>query len=223
MKWLYLHSCIIIILLLLLLSPIVSDAVITNSDTGSWPSQTADISKPIIGALGNLLEYIDDTHGGRRELVRTGMKCGINATSNTLTAVEQVTKALCREHPSLVRHVSKIAIKSSAREAVELAARTRMAREGTNVVAVQGMNGLAENAISRVGIAADFAQIVLEATGYEKAGKAVGVGGNIAAGALTGFSVGGLAGAVNGSLSGLVVWGMGEVAGGLVERAIDYS
>ena len=51
--------------------------------------------------------------------------------------------------------------------------------------------------------------------GYEKAGKAVGMTGNMAAGAMFG-AVGGPPGVVLGAIGGFALWGVGEVTGGLV-------
>ena len=75
-------------------------------------------------------------------------------------------------------------------------------------------------AANPVGIAADVIQAGCELYGYEKVGKQIGMGGNIAAGAMMG-SVGGPAGAVVGALGGLLIWGAGEVVGGVIERVFS--
>ena len=69
-----------------------------------------------------------------------------------------------------------------------------------------------------LGVGADLAQAGLEWTGHKEVGKAVGVTGNIASGALMGAPFG-PPGAALGALGGFVMWGAGEVIGGLVERA----
>ena len=62
------------------------------------------------------------------------------------------------------------------------------------------------------------AQARLEWAGHKDVGKAVGVTGNIAAGALMGAPFG-RPGLALGALGGFMMWGAGEVVGGLVDRA----
>lgn len=113
------------------------------------------------------------------------MKRGINAAFDTLRVVIEELKRLCDGNPALLKHLSKIIIKSSARMAVMTAEMRAMAvvrgvtREGANVVAAQGMERLAKTTMHLVGIAADVAQVGLEVTGHKKARKTVGIGGYI--------------------------------------------
>ena len=67
-------------------------------------------------------------------------------------------------------------------------------------------------------VGADLAQAGLEWAGHKEVGKAVGVTGNIAAGALMGAPFGTPRAAL-GALGGFAIWGMGEVIDGLVDRA----
>jgi hypothetical protein len=69
-----------------------------------------------------------------------------------------------------------------------------------------------------VGVVADLAQAGLEYAGHKEAGKFVGVTGNITSGALMGAPFG-PPGLALGALGGFVIWGAGEVVGGLVDRA----
>ena len=66
-----------------------------------------------------------------------------------------------------------------------------------------------------IGIAADLAQTFLEWLGYKKTGKAVGLCGNIAGGALVGGMTGGPIGAVVGGVGGALIWGVGQFFGWL--------
>lgn len=173
-----------------------------------------------------LNDYVDDTYGGWRKMVRTGIERGIDAAIKALTAVKEEIVKVCTKNQVLMKHLSKIAVKSAARWAAEFGTKSAVrvaAKKGTKMVAAQGVKGLAKAAIHPVGIAADIAQAGLEATGHENAGKTVGVGGNITAGALMGFAVGGPAGAAIGSLGGFLIWGVGEVTGGLIDRALSQT
>ena len=69
-----------------------------------------------------------------------------------------------------------------------------------------------------IGIAADIIQSILEWKGYKKTGKAVGLLGNVAVGAVVGGITGGPIGAVVGGVGGLAVWGIGEIIGGIINR-----
>lgn len=64
-----------------------------------------------------------------------------------------------------------------------------------------------------VGIVADVAQVGLEVADHEKAGKAVGLTGNVASGALTGFALEGPAGAAVGAIVGAGLWAGAEWIG----------
>ena len=69
-----------------------------------------------------------------------------------------------------------------------------------------------------MGVVADLAQSGLQMAGYEETGKAVDAMGNIFSGVMTGFSIGGPAGAVVGGAAGLGLWTGGETIG----RCMDY-
>ena len=69
-----------------------------------------------------------------------------------------------------------------------------------------------------VGIVADVAQAGFELAGYEKVGKQVGKGGNVISGAVIGAAVAGPPGAVLGAAGGFIIWGIGEVVGGVVDH-----
>ena len=71
--------------------------------------------------------------------------------------------------------------------------------------------------VSGIGIIANLIQYGLEWKGYKKTGKAVGLLGNVAAGAVVGGIGGGPIGAVVGGVGGLAVWGIGEIIGGIID------
>lgn len=64
-----------------------------------------------------------------------------------------------------------------------------------------------------VAIVADITQMILEHFGYTKTGKAVGLCGNIAGGAIVGGITGGPIGAVVGGVGAAVIWGIGQLIG----------
>lgn len=70
---------------------------------------------------------------------------------------------------------------------------------------------------SGIGIIANLIQYGLEWKGYKKTGKAVGLLGNVAAGAVVGGISGGPIGAVVGGVGALVAWGIGEIIGGIID------
>lgn len=71
---------------------------------------------------------------------------------------------------------------------------------------------LLNTATHPLGYVADAAQVLLEVFVNETAGKVVGAGGNILAGAISGYVVGGPPGAVIGGVFGFGIWGVGELA-----------
>ena len=180
------------------------------------------LTQTIPEAWKTLNEYVNETYGGWKNLVKKGIERGIEAGLNALNAAKKVIVEKCKKNEKLMKHLTKIAIKASTRVAMEIGAKgvTRFAaKKITKQVATQGVKGMAKAAIHPVGIGADVAQAGLEYMGYEDAGKTVGAGGNVLSGALIGATVGGPPGAAVGALGGFVIWLGGEVAGGLVERA----
>ena len=68
-----------------------------------------------------------------------------------------------------------------------------------------------------LGIGADLVQLGLEITGHKELGRITGIGGNIAAGVMVGY-VAGPGGAAIGTFGGFMVYGIGELVSGLVNR-----
>ena len=165
-------------------------------------------------------DYVKDTYGGWREIVLKGIAYCINSALAALEAVRKDIVEHCCANEDLLKHLSKIAVKSASRLAAEVGAKSFVrvaAKKGAKQAAAQGVKTFAK--VHPVGIAADVTQAGLEYMGYPKAGKTVGAGGNIASGVLLGAAVGGPPGAAIGAFGGFLIWGVGEVTGKLVDRA----
>ena len=92
-------------------------------------------------------------------------------------------------------------------------------KAGAKQTASLGTKGLIKSAANPLGIASDLAQAGLEFAGYKEEGKMVGKCGNIVSGAMMGGVIAGPAGAAVGAFAGFALWGVGEVVGGIVDRA----
>lgn len=117
-------------------------------------------------------------------------------------------------------------IKQSTSTAIEKAT-VGFTKKGATLV-VQKSTKLSAKGLMKVagnpfGIAADLAQAGLEISGHQKAGKTVGLLGNMASGAMIGGVTFGPPGAFVGAVGSLVLWGGGEVVGSGVERMINWA
>ena len=110
--------------------------------------------------------------------------------------------------------IVKVAIKETT-----IVGTKNVVKAGAKQTASLGTKGLIKSAANPVGIASDLAQAGLEFAGYKEEGKMVGKCGNIVSGAMMGGVIAGPPGAAVGALAGFAVWGVGEVMGGLVDRA----
>lgn len=137
---------------------------------------------------------------GAREAARATAKCVVSAGTKRASkfATRRAAQVATKE---TVKLVTRGGTKFAAKEATKLGSKSLL------------------KASNPIGIGADLAQAGLEAAGYEDAGKAVGVTGNMASGALMGAAIGGPVGAAVGATGGFLVWGLGEVVGGLVNKA----
>ena len=124
----------------------------------------------------------------------------------------------------LAKEMSQQAVKQSTKASVTLTltwspkVSIGLAAKKTSKMAVGQIGKSAFKYATPLGVGADLAQAGLEWAGHKEVGKAVGISGNIAAGALMGASFG-PPGAALGALGGFAIWGAGEVIGGLVDRA----
>ena len=124
----------------------------------------------------------------------------------------------CRNNKDTLKHFCKVLIKAITRGVMEFGAIV-VAKEITKQVVICGVKGVVKAiAFNLVGTVADIVQVRLEYMGYKEAGKTVGAGGNVLAGALIGATVGGPVGAAVGALGGFAMWRVGEVTGNLIER-----
>ena len=154
------------------------------------------------------------------DIVYTAIKSGIKAGKAALEAVKEEIVKACRRNKNLLRYYSQLAIKTSVRLTVEVGAKylsRALTKESAKQIVAQGAKALGGSHL--VVIAADVAQAGLEHFGYEDIGKTVGTVGNVVSGIFVGAAVGGPPGAVIGGFCGLLVWGVGEITGGLVKRA----
>ena len=108
-------------------------------------------------------------------------------------------------------------IKQTVRTATKEGAKQTL-KQGSKTATSQAIKSAIKSGATPLSIGSDVAQAGFEWFGYKKIGKTVGVTGNITAGAIVG-SAAGPPGAALGALGGFLVWGAGEVVGGLVDRA----
>ena len=155
------------------------------------------------------------TTDGTKQAVKLGGKHAAKmvAKHSLKEATKQAVKQGAKQGAKLSgKQTAKLAAKKGAKEGTK-----QFLKQTTKQAASQGSRTLLK-AASPLGIAADLAQAGCEAAGYKNVGKSIGMTGNIAAGAMMG-SVGGPVGIAVGALGGFFLWGSGEVAGGLIDRA----
>ena len=164
-----------------------------------------------------------------KTLTREAVKFGVKQTAKE--GVKQVAKQGVKQVANqAAKQAAKQVGKQAARQAAKQAVR-RGAGQGAKQIAKQAARQAAKQgatqgakytakvmtaAVNPLGIVPDLAQAGLELTGYEKTGRAVGVGGNVAIGAAAGALVGGPPGAVIGAAVAGGVWAFGEAAGAAV-------
>ena len=165
-----------------------------------------------------LLRCLNEGYCGWRWIVGK-VELGLDAALQALRAVKEEVVSFCREYRGLIKELTKHAVNISAREMIGKFVVKTITREGGKQVAKVATKSAIKTAANPVGIVSDITQTGLEAVGYKKLGRTVGIGGNIASGAMVGGAVGGPAGAAVGALLGFGVWGVGQVTGKLVDRA----
>ena len=165
-----------------------------------------------------LLRCLNEGYRGWRWIVGK-VELGLDAALQALRAVKEEVVSFCHEYRGLIKELTKHVVNISAREMIGKFVAKTITREGTKQVTKVATKSAIKTAANPVGIASDVAQTGLEAVGYKKLGRTVGITGNIASGAMVGGAVGGPAGAAVGALLGFGVWGVGQVTGRLVDRA----
>ena len=177
-----------------------------------------------------------------KDLIETLTKFAVKTTAREViskTATKLVIKIIAAEGTKEgakvgAAHVVKIGVKETVIAGTRMGGKgfvkagikettivgtKNVVKAGAKQTASLGTKGFIKSAANPVGIASDLAQAVLEYYGYKEEGKKVGKCGNIVAGAMTGGAIAGPPGAAVGALAGFAVWGVGEVVGGLVDRA----
>lgn len=190
---------------------------------------TGHILDPLLNTVARWLINAEVRKEGRRYLLRclnegyhrwrgivAKVEIGLEAALQALRAVKEEVVRFCREYEGLIEELTKYAVNAGAREIIGKLVAKAITREGGKQVTKVTI----KTAANPLGIASDVTQTALEAVGYKEVGKTVGITGNIASGAMVGGAVGGPAGAAVGALLGFGVWGVGEVTGRLVDRAL---
>ena len=152
-----------------------------------------------------LLEQL--TKLATKSLTATASKVAMQVAANILA--KEATQQTAKQS-------SKVSVKLSMTWSPKITAGIA-AKKASKVAAGQIAKSVTKYA-TPLGVGADLAQAGLEWAGHKDAGKAVGVTGNVAAGALMGAPFG-PPGLALGALGGFAIWGAGEVIGGLVDRA----
>lgn len=190
---------------------------------------TGHILDPLLNTVARWLINAEVRKEGRRYLLRclnegyhrwrgivAKVEIGLEAALQALRAVKEEVVRFCREYEGLIEELTKYAVNAGAREIIGKLVAKAITREGGKQVTKVTI----KTAANPLGIASDVTQTALEYVGYKEVGKTVGITGNIASGAMVGGAVGGPAGAAVGALLGFGVWGVGEVTGRLVDRAL---
>ena len=134
---------------------------------------------------------------------KTALKHGIKWAGKE--AVREVVKKGAKE---VVKQTTKQVTKQAAKQA------TKQGAKSVAKIVVKGATPWA--------LAADVAQLGLEATGHDTAGKAVGASGNIILGAMAAGAIAGPPGAVIGGLVGGGVWAFGEKIGDAAGSVMNW-
>ena len=134
---------------------------------------------------------------------KTALRHGIKWAGKGV--VREVVKDGVKE---VVKQTTKQATKQAAKQA------TKQGAKSVAKIVVKGATPWA--------LAADVAQLGLEATGHETAGKAVGASGNIILGAMAAGAIAGPPGAVIGGLVGGGIWAFGEGVGNAAGSVMNW-
>jgi len=176
----------------------------------------------VVEALNYLYKVLKEDCPEFVNAASTAIEKGIKKGMEFLQTVIKKAVDVCKQHKELTAHLTKLMAKALAREGATLGTKSLM-KYGANKIASQSAK-TAFKYSNPAGLAADVAQCGLEALGYKKVGKQVGLWGNIATGAATGGVLTGPAwpvGATVGALVAFGTWCIGEGAGQAVENALS--
>ena len=178
--------------------------------------EAKDVARSLLKELGEYLLKCDIWKRIIQVLVEQGLRAAMKLLK---TVMDQIVIFMHEHRVKIVMFTkagTKIGVRLAAVQGAKLAA-----KKATNVVVKQGMKSFIKaagtgNPLSVIVV--DVAQAGLELLGYKKYGKIVGSGGNVISGAVTGFAVAGPPGVVLGAAGGFIIWGIGEVVGGVVDH-----
>ena len=116
------------------------------------------------------------------------------------------------------------AVKKGAKEVVKQTTK-QVTKQAAKQATKQGAKSVAKivaKGATPWALAADVAQLGLEATGHDQAGKAVGASGNIIMGAMAAGAIAGPPGAVVGAVVGGGIWAFGEKIGDAAGSVMNW-
>ena len=175
-----------------------------------------DIHAPEVAVLSKLFEFLARNEKFM-EAYSLAVDYGVEEGLNFLKRVKYHLIEVCRENKDLMKALTTIATKGTARYfASDIGAKAAV-KYGVAKVSSHTAVKAAVNVANPAGIICDLTQAGFEYAGYEAQGKTIGKWGNIGTGAWAGFAVGGPPGAVVGALTGFGTWIIGEAVG----RAVD--
>ena len=120
----------------------------------------------------------------------------------------------------VVREVVKDGVKEVVKETTK-----QVTKQAAKQATKQGAKSVAKivaKGATPWALAADVAQLGLEATGHDQAGKAVGASGNIIMGAMAAGAIAGPPGAVVGAVVGGGIWAFGEKIGDAAGSVMNW-
>jgi len=152
-------------------------------------------------------------------VVKTAIKQGLEKAFNLLHIIKDEVVGFCRKNKDFMTKLTKLVTKSASREVMTVGIK-QVIRYGAAEVGQQAVQGVLR-VTNPAGLVADVTQTGMELAGYEKAGKTVGMLGNIGTGAVSGAMIAGPVGLTVGALAGFLTWGAGEVTGAVIQRALS--
>lgn len=173
------------------------------------------VLKALEAVKDEIIRVCEENHALLRQLTMLATKSLTSAASKV--ASKATVSVLAKEaSQQAAKQSTKVSLTFTMTWSPKISA--GIAAKKTSKMAVGQIAKSATKYATPLGVGADLAQAGLELLGYKEVGKAFGVTGNIASGALMGAPFG-PPGVALGALVGFVTWGGGEVVGGLVDRA----
>ena len=178
---------------------------------------TYSVIKVFVKAVGHRVEALGEAFLNEcflliRERVSNFPQLVISACENGPDFVNRYVQDHHQVLKKLKEPVGKLIAKSTIRAAGKLSAKFGF-KEVTKFTAGTVTRGALTATLNPAGIVADVAQLGFEATGNKRAGRMVGLSGNVIAGVTAGGIVGGPAGAAVGGVASAALWGFGEMIG----------